>query len=69
MSEDLPQRTATEQVLLTRLICELGDVESEQAVIAGTEIMLSSEPEKGVLNPPLDYRREVKTSAESSATC
>jgi hypothetical protein len=69
LSEDLPQRTATEQVLLTRLICEPGDVEGEQAVIAGTEIVLSSEPEKGVLNAPLDYRREVKTSAESSATC
>jgi hypothetical protein len=71
LSEDLPQRTATEQVLLTltRLICEPGDVEGEQAVIAGTEIVLSNEPEKGVLNAPLDYRREVKTSAESSATC
>ena len=69
MSEDLPQRTATEQVLLTRLICELGDVESEQAVIAGTEIVLSNEPEKGVPNAPLDYRREVEISAESSATC
>ena len=52
MSEDLPQRTATEQVLLTRLICELGDVEGEQAVIAGTEIVLSNEPEKGVPNAP-----------------
>ena len=69
MSEDLPQRTATEQVLLTRLICELGDVEGEQAVIAGTEIVLSNEPEKGVPNAPLDYRREAKISAESSATC
>jgi len=69
LSEDLPQRTATEQVLLTRLICELGDVESEQAVIAGTEIVLYNEPEKGVPNAPLDYRREVEISAESSATC
>jgi hypothetical protein len=69
LSEDLPQRTATEQVLLTRLICEPGDVEGEQAVIAGTEIVLSNEPEKGVPNAPLDYRRKVEISAESSATC
>ena len=69
MSEDLPQRTATEQVLLTRLICEPGDVEGEQAVIAGTEIVLCNEPEKDVLNALLDYRREVEISAESSATC
>jgi hypothetical protein len=69
LSEDLPQRTATEQVLLTRLICELGDVEGEQAVIAGTEIVLSNEPEKALPNAPLDYRSEVEISAESSATC
>jgi hypothetical protein len=69
LSEDLPQRTATEQVLLTRLICEPGDVEGEQAVIAGTEIVLSNEPEKDVLNALLDYRREVEISAESSVTC
>jgi hypothetical protein len=69
LSEDLPQRAATEQVLLTRLIYEPGDVEGAQAVIAGTEIVLSSEPEKGVLNAPIAYRREVKTFAESSATC
>jgi hypothetical protein len=39
LSEDLPQRAATEQVLLTRLIYEPADVEGEQAVIAGTEIV------------------------------
>jgi len=31
-------------------------------VIAGTEIMLSSEPEKGVLNPPLDERWKLPRS-------
>jgi hypothetical protein len=32
-------KDCNEQVLLTRLICEPGDVEGEQAVIAGTEVV------------------------------
>jgi hypothetical protein len=53
------------QVLLTRMIREPGDVEWEQAVIAGAAILLSNEDGKGVLNGALDYRREVEISAGS----
>ena len=53
------------QVLLTRLIREPGDVESERAVIAGAAIVLSNEDGKGLLNATLDYRRQVEISAGS----
>jgi len=53
------------QVLLTRLIREPGDVEWEQAVIAGAAIVLSNEDGKGLLNGTLDYRRQVEISAGS----
>jgi hypothetical protein len=53
------------QVLLTRLIREPGDVESERAVIAGAAIRLSNEDGKGLLNATLDYRRQVEISAGS----
>ena len=53
------------QVLLARLIREPGDVEWEQAVIAGAAIVLSNEDGKGLLNATLDYRRQVEISAGS----
>ena len=53
------------QVLLTRLIREPGDVESELAVIAGAAIVLSKEDGKGLLNATLDYRRQVGISSGS----
>lgn len=53
------------QILLTRLIREPGDVESERAVIAGAAIRLSNEDGKGLLNATLDYRRQVEISAGS----
>ena len=53
------------QVLLTRLIREPGDVESELAVIAGAAIVLSKEDGKGLLNATLDYRRQVEISSGS----
>ena len=53
------------QVLLTRLIREPGDVESERAMIAGAAIVLSNEDGKGLLNATLDYRRQVEISAGS----
>ena len=53
------------QVLLTRLIREPGDVEWEQAVIAGAAIVLSNEDGKGLLDATLDYRRQVEISAGS----
>jgi hypothetical protein len=53
------------QVLLTRLIREPGDVESERAVIAGAAIRLSNEDGKSLLNATLDYRRQVEISAGS----
>jgi hypothetical protein len=53
------------QVLLTRLIREPGDVESERAVIAGSAILLSNEDGKGLLNATLDYRRQVEISSGS----
>jgi len=54
-----------EQVLLTRLIREPGDVESERAVIAGAAIRLSNEDGKSLLNATLDYRRQVEISSGS----
>ncbi|HKO31718.1 MAG TPA: hypothetical protein VJU54_11300, partial [Nitrospiraceae bacterium] len=53
------------QVLLTRLIREPGDVESERAVIAGAAIVLSNEDGKSLLNATLDYRRQVEIAAGS----
>ncbi len=53
------------QVLLTRLIRELGDVEWERAIIAGAALVLSNEDGKGLLNATLDYRRQVEISAGS----
>jgi hypothetical protein len=53
------------KVLLTRFIREPGDVEWEQAVIAGAAIVLSKEDGKGLLNATLDYRRQVEMSAGS----
>ena len=53
------------QVLLTRYIREPGDVEWEQAVIAGAALVLSKEDGKGLLNATLDYRRQVEMSAGS----
>src|SRR5262245_31708019 len=53
------------QILLTRLIREPGDVESERAVIAGAAIVLSNEDGKGLLNATLDYRRQVEISVGS----
>ena len=64
---DGPFRIALQpgQILLTRLIREPGDVESERAVIAGAAIVLSNEDGKGLLNATLDYRRQVEISAGS----
>lgn len=53
------------QVLLTRLIREPGDVESERAVIAGAAIVLSNEDGKSLLNATFDYRRQVEISSGS----
>ena len=53
------------QVLLTRMIREPGDVESEQAMIVGAAIVLSNEDGKGLLNATLDYRRQVEISSGS----
>jgi hypothetical protein len=54
-----------EQVLLTRLVREPGDVEWERAVIAGAAILLSNEDAKGLLSATLDYRRQVEISSGS----
>ncbi len=53
------------QVLLTRLIRELGDVEWERAVFAGAAIILSNEDGKGLLNATRDYQRQVEITAGS----
>ena len=53
------------QVLLTRLIREPGDLESERAVMAGAAIVLSHEDARGLLNATLDYRRQIEISAGS----
>lgn len=53
------------QILLTRLVREPGDVEWEQAVIAGAAIALSNEDGQSLLNAVFDYRRQVEISAGS----
>lgn len=55
----------TEQVLLTRLIREPGNVEWERAVIAGPAIVLSKEDGQALLNSTADYQRQVEIAAGS----
>jgi hypothetical protein len=53
------------QMLLTRLIREPGDMEWEQAAIAGAAIVLTNEEGKDLLNIALDYRRQLEFSTGS----
>jgi len=59
------KRLQSGQVLLTRLIREPGDIESERAMIAGAAIVLSNEDGKGLLHVTLDYRRQMEISSGS----